>query len=498
MSTYILSIDQGTTSSRALAFGTDGKIAHVAQQELPQHYPANGWVEHDAGRILSDTLATAKQVIDATGADNIAAIGITNQRETSVIWNTETGEPLGNAIVWQDRRTADYCAQLKADGVESEVSKRTGLLLDPYFSGTKLKWMLDNLSGARALADAGKLAFGTIDCWLIWCLTGGRVHATDASNAARTMLYNIHTGDWDDHLLSLFGIPRSILPDVKDSSGDFGTTHDAVLGHRIAIRGVAGDQQSATFGQAALQVGDMKATFGTGCFALLNTGDTAVTSDNRLLTTIAWQLDGKVTYALEGSVFVAGAAIQWLRDGLKIISSAPESEALATEANPDSAVYMVPAFTGLGAPYWDPDARGALLGLTRDTGPAEIASAALKSVCYQSRDLVDAMARDMAAAGAGAPGQLRVDGGFTANNLAMQFLADLIGMPVDRPVNLETTAAGAAMLAGLAAGVIPDITALAAMRQTDQVFNRLASAQQMDEAYDGWQQAVARIRTDQD
>ena len=454
MPEYVLAIDQGTTSSRAILFDGDMDAASVAQQEFPQHFPKSGWVEHDPEDLWTTTLATARGAIGEAGAkpDEIAAIGITNQRETTVVWDRKTGKPVYNAIVWQDRRTAQTCADLKAAGFEEDVTKRSGLLLDPYFSGTKAAWILDNIDGARAAADRGALAFGTVDTYLLWRLTGGAVHATDATNASRTMLYNIHDGDWDDSLLEMLRVPRSVLPEVKDSSADFGTTDPGLFGRAIPVLGMAGDQQAATVGQACFEPGMAKSTYGTGCFALMNTGADPVVSKNRLLTTIAYQLDGKPTYALEGSIFVAGAAVQWLRDGLGVIASAQESGGLADGADPQQDVIMVPAFTGMGAPYWEADCRGAIFGLTRATGPAELSLAALESVCFQSRDLLDAMRGDW---GSTAQTVLRVDGGMVASDWTMQRLADILDAPVDRPTNLETTAKGAAYLAGLRAGLYP-------------------------------------------
>ena len=495
MNNLIMALDQGTTSSRTILFDQNYQIVEQTQQEFAQHFPADGWVEHDPMDIWNTTLATAKQALINAGASarDIAAIGITNQRETTVIWDRQTGQPIYNAIVWQDRRTAALCNQLKDQNLEAIVSEKTGLLLDPYFSATKVAWILDNVDGARARADRGELAFGTVDSWLLWNLTGGQ-HATDATNASRTMLFNIHSGDWDDDLLALFNVPRSLLPAVKDSAADFGTT--SLLGEAINIYGVAGDQQAATLGQACFDVGMMKSTYGTGCFALLNTGDTAVTSTNRLLTTSAYQLDGKPTYALEGSIFIAGAAVQWLRDGLGIIESASQSGQLAGDADPSQAVYMVPAFTGLGAPWWDADARGALLGLTRGTGPAEIAKAALESVCYQTLDLLNAMRADWAQ---GASQQtdtvLRVDGGMVASNWTMQCLADILQAPVDRPVIAETTALGAAWLAGSRADVWPDQAGFAASWQLDSNFAPQMPAEQRDLKVAGWNKAVRRVLT---
>ena len=493
MNNLIMALDQGTTSSRTILFDQNYHIVGQAQQEFTQHFPADGWVEHDPMDIWNTTLATAKQALANAGisAADIAAIGITNQRETTVIWDRHSGQPIYNAIVWQDRRTAALCNQLKDQGLEATVTKKTGLLLDPYFSATKVAWILDNVDGARAQAERGELAFGTVDSWLLWNLTGGE-HATDATNASRTMLYNIHNGDWDDELLALFNIPRSLLPTVKDSAADFGTT--SLLGEAINIYGIAGDQQAATMGQACFDIGMMKSTYGTGCFALLNTGDTAVASTNRLLTTIAYQLDGEPTYALEGSIFIAGAAVQWLRDGLGIIESASQSGQLAEDADSSQAVYMVPAFTGLGAPWWDADARGAILGLTRGTGPAEIAKAALESVCYQTLDLLNAMRADWTqGASQGADTVLRVDGGMVASDWTMQCLADILQAPVDRPVIAETTALGAAWLAGSRAGVWPGQEGFAASWQLDNNFAPQMPIEQRDIKVAGWNKAVRRV-----
>ncbi|HFQ15711.1 MAG TPA: glycerol kinase, partial [Rhodobacteraceae bacterium] len=450
---HILAIDQGTTSSRAIAFDENLTPVNTAQAEFTQHFPASGWVEHDPEEIWQSVLETARKVIAAKGGPGaFAAIGITNQRETTLLWDRETGKVLHNAIVWQDRRTAATCATLKAEGLEPMIQARTGLLLDPYFSATKLAWLLDNVDGARAAAEAGKLAFGTIDSFLIWRLTGGRVHATDATNAARTMLYDIARGEWDAEICARFAIPMSLLPEVRDCAADFGETTPELFGAAIPIRGVAGDQQAATIGQACFAPGMMKSTYGTGCFALLNTGSDMVTSQNRLLTTIAYRMAGQTTYALEGSIFIAGAAVQWLRDGLGVVDNAAATGAMAARADPAQEVILVPAFTGLGAPYWDADCRGALFGLTRGTGPDELARAALEAVGFQTRDLLGAMQADW-------PGQtraLRVDGGMAASDYAMQFLADITDAPVDRPEVLETTALGAAWLAGMQVGLYPE------------------------------------------
>jgi glycerol kinase len=454
---YVLAIDQGTTSTRAILFRGNTSIAVVAQQEFPQHFPADGEVEHEPDDLWSSTLATCRAVLHQAGASasDIAAIGIANQRETTVLWDRASGRPMHRAIVWQDRRTADLCARLKAAGHESLFTAKTGLLLDPYFSGTKLVWLLDNVPGARDRAARGELAFGTVDTYLLWRLTGGRVHATDATNASRTLLYDIHSGRWDDALLAALGIPRSVLPEVLDSSAAFGATEPDLFGGPIPICGIAGDQQAALIGQACFAPGMVKSTYGTGCFVVLNTGTTPVSSKNRLLTTVACQLAGKRAYALEGSIFVAGAAVQWLRDGLKIIDAAEQSGALAQAADPSQDVILVPAFVGLGAPHWRPDVRGALFGLTRATGPRELARAALESVCFQSADLLAAMKTDWRD-GASALNTLRVDGGMAASDWTMQRLADILGQTVDRPQIKETTALGAAYLAGLHAGFFPE------------------------------------------
>ena len=490
--TYILAMDQGTTSSRAIIFDADYSIIAQAQQEFTQHFPDSGWVEHNAADIWHTSLDTARTALKEAGIEpqQIAGIGITNQRETTLLWDRHSGEPIYNAIVWQDRRTADYCNQLKQQGHEAMVSNKTGLLLDPYFSATKIAWILDNVDGARARAEAGELAFGTVDSWLLWNLTAGTNHATDATNASRTMLYNIHQGNWDKELLALFNIPSSVLPEVKDCATEYGVTN--LLGGEIPILGIAGDQHAATIGQACFTAGMMKSTYGTGCFALLNTGDQAVTSTNRLLTTIAYQLDGNVTYALEGSIFIAGAAVQWLRDGLGIIESAQQSGELAIEADDNQQVYMIPAFTGLGAPWWDAEARGALIGLTRGTGPAEISRAALESVCYQTLDLLKAMQADL---GADTDTVLRVDGGMVASDWTMQRLADILQAPVDRPVIAETTALGAAWLAGSKAGLWPDQAGFAKSWRQDKQFTPLMSASERDCKVAGWDNAVRRVLT---
>jgi len=493
----ILAIDQGTTSSRAILFSPEGRPAGMAQKEFPQHFPADGWVEHDPEDIWRDTLEVVRGAMANGGraARGIAAIGITNQRETTVVWDRATGQPIHRAIVWQDRRTAPLCEKLKAEGHEAAVTAKTGLLLDPYFSGTKLAWLLDNVEGARARAERGELAFGTIDCFLLWRLTGGEIHATDATNASRTLLYNIHVGDWDDELLGLLDIPHQILPEVRDCDADFGSTPASLFGAPLPILGIAGDQQAAAFGQACFLPGMMKSTYGTGCFALFNTGTEALASNNRLLTTIAYRLDGETTYALEGSIFIAGAAVQWLRDGLGLIRSAEETAELAEAADPAQRVFVVPAFTGLGAPFWDAGARGAIFGLTRATGRAELVRATLESVCFQTRDLMEAMRAD----GASQLESLRVDGGMVANDWVLQRLADLLGVPVERPTVAETTALGAAYLAGLRSGFFASggdrLARLGEAWRCAARFEPSMDEDQRAEAYAGWKSAVARVRT---
>ena len=489
----ILALDQGTTSSRAMLFDDALAVRGMGQVELPQHFPASGHVEHDAEDIWRTTLSAAQSAIAAAGveAKAISAIGITNQRETTLIWDRRTGIPIHRAIVWQDRRTAEHCRSLRESGIESVVTAKTGLLLDPYFSATKIAWLLDNVAGARASAEAGHLAFGTVDSWLLWRLTNGRVHATDATNAARTLLFDIHRGQWDTDMLRLFRVPASLLPEVKDCRADFGVVAPEHLGAAIPILGIAGDQQAATMGQACFARGMLKATYGTGCFALLNTGPQAVASKNRLLTTIAYQLDGQRTYALEGAIFVAGAAVQWLRDGLGVLATAAETGTLAIDADPSQDVIFVPAFVGLGAPQWRPDARGAIFGLTRATTKREIARAALQAAAYQTRDLLDAMRSDWKGAGETV---LRVDGGMTASDYTMQFLADLMGAPVDRPIIRETTALGAAWLAGSRAGVLPDKEGFAALWQRDRRFEASpGAATWRDRRYAAWQRSVTAV-----
>ena len=488
--THILAIDQGTTSSRGIVFDADMKVVATAQEEFTQHFPRSGWVEHEAEDLWQTVLRTGKDAIAQAGLQpsDIAAIGITNQRETTLVWDRTTGEAVHRAIVWQDRRTADFCAALKDEGFEDTLTERTGLLLDPYFSGTKLRWILENVEGARDRAEAGELLFGTVDSYLIWKLTDGARHVSDATNAARTMLYNIAEGRWDSTICDRFNIPVSMLPEVLDCAADFGTT--TAFGGEIPIMGVAGDQQAATLGQACFEPGMLKSTYGTGCFALLNTGDTLVRSRNRLLGTIAYRLDGRTTYALEGSIFIAGAVVQWLRDGLGIIAKAADTHPMADKADPEQEIYLVPAFTGLGAPYWDADARGAVFGLTRNTGPNEFARAALESVGFQTRDLLEAMRADWAAE-EGAP-VLRVDGGMSASDWAMQFLADILGAPVDRPTVLETTALGAAWLAGMRAGIYPDQQGFAANWALERQFTPQMEAAEGDRRYAGWKDAIAR------
>ncbi|NIA70781.1 glycerol kinase GlpK [Pelagibius litoralis] len=487
----ILAIDQGTTSTRAILFSAEGQRLGLAQKELPQHFPQSGWVEHDVEDIWRDTLAVCKDAVADAGKTmgDVAVIGITNQRETTVIWDRATGEAIHKAIVWQDRRTSEFCQDLRATGAEALVRERTGLLLDPYFSGTKISWLLDKVPGARERAERGELAFGTIDCFLLWRLTGGRVHATDATNAARTLIFDIKRQVWDKELLELLRIPESLLPEVRDSDAEFGTTETALLGAALPVGGIAGDQQAATVGQACFEAGMMKSTYGTGCFALFNTGSDLVYSQNRLLSTVAYRLGGKTTYALEGSIFVAGAAVQWLRDGLGVIGSAEETEALAKQADTGQRIYLVPAFTGLGAPYWDADARGAIFGLTRASGPAELARATLEAVCYQTRDLLEAMRAD----GASGLETLRVDGGMVANDWMLQMLADILGVAVERPQVAETTALGAAYLAGLNRGLFQNLEAVAAQWQCNARFEPQMAEADREERYSGWRDAVGRV-----
>jgi glycerol kinase len=493
---HILAIDQGTTSSRAIIFDANTAIITVAQQEFPQHFPASGWVEHEPEDLWDTTLAVCREAMAKAGvtASDLAGIGITNQRETTLVWDRKTGKAIHRAIVWQDRRTAERCAALKAEGHEPLVAQKTGLLLDPYFSGTKIAWILDHVPGARARAEKGELAFGTVDSFLLWRLTGGAVHATDATNASRTLLYDIHQGAWDDALLEVIGVPRAMLPEVRDSSAEFGLTLPDLFGGAIAVRGIAGDQQAATVGQACFEPGMLKSTYGTGCFALLNTGDQALASRNRLLTTIAYQLKGRRTYALEGSIFIAGAAVQWLRDGLHLVQNAAETGPMAAESDPAQQVYLVPAFVGLGAPYWDADARGAMFGLTRNTGPREFARAALEAVCFQTHDLLAAMRADWPGA-KGAQTVLRVDGGMVASDWTMQRLADILGAPVDRPEVKETTALGAAYLAGLQAGIYPEPAIFATTWRLEKRFSPTLDAAPRADLLKGWADAVSRTLT---
>ena len=492
MSGHILAIDQGTTSSRAIVFDGNQKIVATGQKEFTQHFPDSGWVEHDPEDIWKSVVSTVRSALRKAKltAKDIAAIGITNQRETVVVWDKATGKPIHNAIVWQDRRTAAMCLKLKKKGLEPNFTRKTGLLLDPYFSGTKISWLLDTVKGARRRAQKGELLAGTIDAFLVWRLTGGKVFATDATNASRTLVYNIEKNAWDEELLDILRIPGAMLPEVKDCAADYGETDPKLFGAAIPIRGIAGDQQAATIGQACFEAGMLKSTYGTGCFALLNTGRDLVRSKNRLLTTIAYRLNGETTYALEGSIFVAGAAVQWLRDGLKVIGKAAETGTLAAQADPTQHVYLVPAFVGLGAPHWDAEARGAIFGLTRNSGPAEFARAALESVAFQTRDLLDAMKKDWK--GAAKKTVLRVDGGMVASDWAMQRLADILDAPVDRPTILETTALGAAWLAGSHAGVWPDAKKFAKSWALDRRFKPEMSEKERKTRLAGWKNAVSR------
>ncbi|UUP15760.1 glycerol kinase GlpK [Nitratireductor thuwali] len=495
MAGHILAIDQGTTSSRAIVFDADMKSVGSSQEEFTQHFPRSGWVEHDPEDIWNTVVSTVKAALRNAGlsAGDVAAIGITNQRETVLLWDRQTGRPVHNAIVWQDRRTVALCEELKQKGLEPKFSAKTGLLLDPYFSGTKLAWLLENVEGARARAEKGELLAGTVDAYLIWRLTGGKAHASDATNASRTLLYNIADNCWDEELLSILDIPAALLPEVKDSADEFGVTDESLFGAAIPILGVAGDQQAATIGQACFKPGMLKSTYGTGCFAVLNTGTSLVRSSNRLLSTIAYRLNGETTYALEGSIFVAGAAVQWLRDGLKIIGQAADSGKLADRADPTQDVYLVPAFVGLGAPHWDPEARGAIFGLTRNTGPAEFARATLESVAFQTRDLLDAMHKDWPDGGDEII--LRVDGGMVASDWTMQRLADILDAPVDRPTILETTALGAAWLAGFKAGVWPSAEEFARNWALDRQFRPQMRDDERKRKLAGWHDAVRRTLT---
>lgn len=492
MNKFILAIDQGTTSSRSIIFSSAGSIEAIAQKEFPQHYPNDGWVEHDPEQIWESVILTLKDVFSKCQVtpNDIASIGITNQRETTLVWDKQTGKPVYPAIVWQDRRTSSLCRELSEDNdLADYITETTGLLLDPYFSATKIAWILDNVEGAREKAEAGQLLFGTVDTFLIWRLTGGQSHKTDATNASRTMLFDIHSQKWDAKLLDTFRIPEAMLPEVLDCAADFGTLDESILGTSLPIGGVAGDQQAALVGQACFEKGMAKSTYGTGCFMILNTGDTPLKSENRLLTTVGYRLNGNTTYALEGSIFMAGATVQWLRDGLKLIDDAAESEALAQRARRDNGVFLVPAFTGLGAPYWDPDARGAILGLTRDTGISEIVAAGLQSVCYQTKDLQKAMESDGAR-----PTTIRVDGGMSRNDWVMGFLSDILGAEVERPEVTETTALGAAFLAGLQVGVFESVDTLTECWKSDSIYSPRLSKSERDHAYEGWKNAVNRIR----
>lgn len=488
MPKYLLAIDQGTTSSRAIVFSDDGAVVAIAQEEFTQHFPEDGWVEHEPEEIWDTSLQTCREAIAKAGlsASDISGIGITNQRETTVVWDRATGKAIYPAIVWQDRRTADWCRENKhAEGL---VTVKTGLLLDPYFSATKIAWILDNVDGARQRADKGELAFGTIDSFLLWRLTGGKSHATDATNASRTMLFDIQHQRWDPELLQLFNVPENMLPEVKDCAADFGSTDPALLGAAIPVAGMAGDQQAALIGQACFEPGMIKSTYGTGCFMVLNTGSNVLRSKNKLLSTVAYRLNGKTTYAVEGSIFIAGAAVQWLRDAAKMVNHASETEAIAQSIEDTGGVYLVPAFTGLGAPHWEPDARGALIGLTRDSGIAEISRATLESVCYQTRDLLEAMRSD----GSPAASTLRVDGGMVANDWLVQFLADMLDTPIDRPRITETTAFGAACLAGLKLGIYASVEDIAAKWQCETHIAPSMDAQRRERLYSGWQTALRK------
>jgi len=488
----VLALDQGTTSSRSVLFDHTGTIRAVAQLEFKPHYPQPGWVDHDPLEIWKTQQETTKEVMYQAGVhcEDIVAIGIANQRETTVVWNRKTGEPIHNAIVWQDRRTTDLCTRMKAEGTESLFREKTGLLLDPYFSGTKIKWLLDHIDGARAQAERGELAFGTVDSWLVWKLTHGAQHITDVSNASRTLLFNIHTLEWDDELLALLDIPRSMLPDVRSSSEIHGEVDKLMCNCGCRIAGIAGDQQAALFGQACFERGAAKNTYGTGCFLLMNTGDTPVASQNKLLTTVAWQRESEVSYALEGSVFIGGAVVQWLRDELGIIQSAAEVEGLAAQVPDTGGVCFVPAFAGLGAPHWDPQARGAVFGLTRGSGKAHLARAALEAMCFQSMDVLRAMEKDFSTP----IDALRVDGGACANNLLMQIQSDLLQVPVHRPRQIETTAFGAAALAGLAVGYWKNLDEISAHQETERIFEPRISADEAQSRHARWMNAVERCK----
>jgi len=489
---HVLAIDQGTTSTRAILFDSTAQPVAIAQRELQQHYPRLGWVEHDPEDIWRDSLAVSREALEGVDIQRVAAIGITNQRETAVVWNRSTGEPVHRAIVWQDRRTAERCAELKTDGAEALISERTGLLLDPYFSATKVAWILDNVPAARARAERGELAFGTVDSFLLHRLTGGSVHATDVTNASRTSLFDIRNNRWDPELCRLFRVPEAMLPAVHENSRIFGTTAPGLFDAAIPIAGMAGDQQAALFGQACFEPGMAKSTYGTGCFMLLNTGEEAVRSKHRLLTTPAWRIGGRTTYALEGSIFIAGAAIKWLRDGLGVIAHASETDSLATQVPDNHGIYMVPAFVGLGAPHWDPEARGAIYGLTLSASGAHLARAALEAVAYQTLDLIEAMKAD----GASSPAEIRLDGGMAANAWLCQFLADILQVPVERPRNLETTALGAAFHAGLATGVWPNLDALSRIWARQDAFRPQMVPEIRNNLIAGWKRAVAKTLSD--
>ena len=493
MNNYILSIDQGTTSSRSVLFDLNGKVAYIEQQEFEQHFPKDGYVEHKPEDIWESVLHTINAVMKNLDPehDKVIAIGITNQRETTIVWDKVTGEPIYNAIVWQDRRTTELCDSLRLAGKEELIMQKTGLLIDPYFSATKINWILESCPGAREKAENGDLIFGTVDTYLLWKLTGEKEHRTDATNASRTMLFNIHTQEWDTELLELLDVPLNMLPEVMDSSDDFGMASEKYLGYEVPILGMAGDQQSALFGQTCFQAGIAKSTYGTGCFMMVNTGDQVLQSKNRLLSTVAYRLNGKPTYALEGSIFIAGAAIQWLRDGLQLIEKADETELLAINTSLDHGIYMVPAFTGLGAPYWDPNARGAIFGLTRDTGIKEIVTAGLQSVCFQTKDLQKAMESDGVR-----PQVLRVDGGMVINGWLMQFLSDVLGAEVDRSTISETTALGVAYLAGLRAGVFSSLESLATNWNCERRFEPGMTKTKRDELYDGWCKSVKKVQSE--
>lgn len=490
---YILALDQGTSSSRAIIFSHDGAICSVAQKEFTQYFPQSGWVEHEPHEIWSSQAAVIAEAISAIGINglNIAAIGITNQRETSIVWDRETGEPVYRAIVWQDRRTSDYCDSLRERGLDKIIRDKTGLIPDAYFSATKIKWILDNVPGARERADEGKLLFGTVDSWLVWCLTRGTVHVTDVSNASRTMLFNINTLEWDDELLQLFDIPRSMLPEVKQSSEIYGHTTSTLFAHEVPIAGIAGDQQAALFGQMCIEPGCVKNTYGTGCFLLMNTGEKPTFSENRLLTTVAWKINGKVNYALEGSIFVGGSVVQWLRDGLKCIESSSEVEALAASVPDTGGVYFTPALTGLGAPYWDPEARGLITGISRGTTTAHIARAALEGIAFQTYDIVKAMERDSKLP----IKNLKVDGGASRNNLLMQFQSNILNTQVLRPKITETTALGAAYLAGLAVGYWKDLDEIRSQWQIDREFTPSGDTAAVARTLAGWHDSVKRTLT---